>query len=51
MFHVVFQEVPLHADVFGLLVDQCVLGVSGGALVVLPYGGGFGDGGVEDPPP
>jgi hypothetical protein len=26
------------------------LGVRDGALVILPYGGGFGDGGVEDLP-
>jgi hypothetical protein len=26
------------------------MGVRDGALVVLPYGGGFGDGGVEDLP-
>jgi hypothetical protein len=50
MFHVVFQEVPLHADVLGLLADQCVSGVSDSALVVLPYGGGSGDEGVEDLP-
>jgi hypothetical protein len=47
---VVFQEVRLHADVFGLLADQCVLGVSDSALAVLPYDGGSGDGGVEDLP-
>jgi hypothetical protein len=50
MFHVVFQEVPLHADAFALLDDQGVLGVSDNDLVVLPYGGGSGDGRVEDSP-
>jgi hypothetical protein len=47
---VVFEIVPLHTDVFGRLADQGILGVRNGALVVLPYGGGFGDGGVEDLP-
>jgi hypothetical protein len=50
MFHEVFQEVPLETDVFGVLADQCVLGVSDSALVVLLYGGGSGDGEVEDLP-
>jgi hypothetical protein len=50
MFHVGFQEVPVHADVFGLLADKCVLGVSASALAVLSYGGGSGDGGGEDLP-
>jgi hypothetical protein len=35
MFHVVLEEVPLHTDVFGLLVDQGVRGVCDCALVVL----------------
>jgi hypothetical protein len=47
---VVFQKVRLHADVLDLLADQYVLGVSDSALVVLPYGGGSSDGGVEDLP-
>jgi hypothetical protein len=47
---VVLEEVPLHTDVFSLLVDQGILGVCDGALVVLLHGGGFGDGGVEDFP-
>jgi hypothetical protein len=47
---VVFEEVPLQTDVFGLLVDQGILGVRNGALVALQDGGGFGDGGVEDLP-
>ena len=34
----------------GLLVDQGILGVRNGALVVLLDGGGSGDGGVEDLP-
>jgi hypothetical protein len=46
----VLEVVPLHTDVFGLLADQGILGVCDGALVVLPDGGGFGDGGVEDLP-
>jgi hypothetical protein len=50
VFHVILQEMPLQADVFGLLVDQCVQRVSDGALVVLPYGGGSSDGGFEDIP-
>jgi hypothetical protein len=50
LVHVVLEEVPLQTDVFSLLVDQGILGVRDGALVVLPYGGGFGDGGVEDLP-
>jgi hypothetical protein len=50
MLHVVYQEVPLQADVFCLLADQCVMGVSDSVLVVLPYGGGSGGGGVEDLP-
>jgi hypothetical protein len=50
LFRVVFQEVPLHADVFGLISNQCALGVSDSALVVIPYGYGFGDWGVEDLP-
>jgi hypothetical protein len=47
---VVLEEVPLQTDVFSLLADQCILRVRDGALVVLPNGGGFGDGGVEDLP-
>jgi hypothetical protein len=47
---VVFQEVPLHADVFGFLANQGVLGVSDSALIVFPYGGSSGDGGVKDLP-
>jgi hypothetical protein len=46
----VIEEVPLQTDVLGLLADQGILGVCIGALVVLLYGGGFGDGGVEDLP-
>jgi hypothetical protein len=46
----VLEEVPFETDVLGLLVDQGVLGVRNGALVVLPDGGGFGDGGVKDLP-
>jgi hypothetical protein len=47
---VVFEEVPLHTDVFSLLANQGILGVRDGALVVLLDSGGFGDGGVEDLP-
>jgi hypothetical protein len=47
---VVLEEVPLQTDVLGLLVDQSVLGVRNGVLVVLLDGGGFDDGGVEDFP-
>jgi hypothetical protein len=36
--------------VFSLLADQGILGVRDGALVVLPYGGGFGEGGAENLP-
>jgi hypothetical protein len=50
MFHVVLEEVPLHTDVFDLLVDQGVLGVYDRALVILPYGGCFSDVFVEDLP-
>ena len=50
LLHMVLEEVPFQTDVFGLLADQGVLGVRDGALVVLPDGGGFGDGGVEDLP-
>jgi hypothetical protein len=50
LLHVVFREVPLLTDVLDLLVDQGILGVRNGALVVLEDGGGFGDGGVEDLP-
>jgi hypothetical protein len=50
MFHVVFQKVPLYADVFGLLADQCVAGVSYSALVVFPYCVSVDNGGVEDLP-
>jgi hypothetical protein len=42
--------VPLQNDVFSLLVDQGIMGVRGGALVVFLYGGSLGDGGVEDLP-
>jgi hypothetical protein len=35
LLHVVFEEVPLQTDVFSLLVDQGILGVRDGALVVL----------------
>jgi hypothetical protein len=45
---VVFEEVLLQTDVFGLLADQGILGVRSGALVVLFDGGGFGNEGVED---
>jgi hypothetical protein len=41
---VVLEEVPLHVDVFSLLANQGIMGVRDGALVVLPDGGGFGDG-------
>jgi hypothetical protein len=47
---VVLKEVPLHADVFGLLAGQGILGVRDGALVVLPHGGCSGDGSVENLP-
>jgi hypothetical protein len=47
---VVLEEVPLHTDVFSLLVDQGILEVRDSALVVLLDGGGFGDGSVEDLP-
>jgi hypothetical protein len=50
MFHVVLKEVPHHADAFGLLADQGILGVGDGTLVILPNGGCSGDGGVEDLP-
>ena len=46
----VLEEVPLRTDVFRLLVDQGIPLIRDGALVVLPYGGGFGDGGVENLP-
>jgi hypothetical protein len=46
VFHVVFQEVALLADVFDFLADQGVMGVSDNALTVVPYGGNSGDGGV-----
>jgi hypothetical protein len=36
--------------VFSLLADQGILEGRDGALVVLLYGDGFGDGGVEDLP-
>jgi hypothetical protein len=39
MFHVVLSEVPLHADVFGLLADQGIPRVSDCTLFVLQYGG------------
>jgi hypothetical protein len=47
---VVFEKVPLQTDVLSLLADLGILGVCNGALVVLPDGGGFGDGGVEISP-
>jgi hypothetical protein len=47
---VVLEEVPLHTDVFSLLADQGILGVRDGVLVILPNGGYFVDGGVEDLP-
>jgi hypothetical protein len=47
VLHVVFQEVSLHADLFCFLVNRCVMGISDSALVILPYGGGSGDGGVK----
>jgi hypothetical protein len=50
MFHVVLKEVPLHADVLGLLGDQGIPKVSDGALAVLPYGGCSAIGFVEDHP-
>jgi hypothetical protein len=50
LLHVVFEEVTLQTDVLGRLADQGILGVRNGTLVVLPYGGGFNDGGVEDLP-
>jgi hypothetical protein len=50
MFYVVLKEVPFHTDVFSLLVDQGILGVRDGALIVLPNGSCSGDGGVEDFP-
>jgi hypothetical protein len=48
LLHVVLEEVPLQTDVFSLLADQGILGVRDGALVVLPNGGGFGDGGRDE---
>ena len=50
LLHVVLEEVPLHTDVFSLLADQGIPRVRDGALFVLPDGGGFGDGSVEDLP-
>jgi hypothetical protein len=50
MFHVVLKKVQLQTNVFGLLADQGILGVRDGALIVLPYGGGSYDEGVEDLP-
>jgi hypothetical protein len=50
LVHVVFKEVPLPTDVFGLLAKQGIPGVRDGALVVLSDGGDFGDEGVEDLP-
>jgi hypothetical protein len=50
VLHVVVEEVPLHVDVFSLLVDQGIMGVRDGALVVIPDGGSLGDGDVEDLP-
>jgi hypothetical protein len=50
LLHVVLEEVSLYTDVLTLLVDQGILGVRDGALVILPDGGGFGDNGVEDLP-
>jgi hypothetical protein len=50
LLHVVFEEVTLHTDVFGLRANQGIVGVRNGALVFLPDGGGFSDGGVEDLP-
>jgi hypothetical protein len=50
VLHVVLEQVPLYTDVFGLLVDQGIMGLRNGALVVLPDGVVFGDGGVEDLP-
>jgi hypothetical protein len=41
LLHVVFEKVPLHTDVLGLLAEQGVLGVRNGALVVLTNGLGF----------
>jgi hypothetical protein len=49
MFHVGLKEVPLEADVFGLLVDQGALRVSNCALLVLLDGGCSVDGFVDLP--
>jgi hypothetical protein len=46
----VLEEVPLQTDVLGLLADQGILGVRDGALVVLPDGGGFGEGALKISP-
>jgi hypothetical protein len=50
MFHVVLEEVPLHADVLDLLSNQGILGIRDGTLVVLSYRVCSSDGGVEDLP-
>jgi hypothetical protein len=50
IFHVVFEEVPLHVDVLDLLTDHGVLRVCNRTLVVFPYGGSSADGLVKDPP-
>jgi hypothetical protein len=51
LFHVVLiMEVPLHADLFGLLAEQCALRVSDRALVFLPNDCYFADRFVEDLP-
>jgi hypothetical protein len=42
MFHVVLKEVPLQTDMFGLLVDQGVMGVAlwlSSHMVVVPVMG------------
>jgi hypothetical protein len=50
MLHVVLEEVTLQTHVFSLLANQGIMGLRDGALVVLLYGGGFGDGRIEDLP-
>jgi hypothetical protein len=50
MFLVVLIKVPFHADLFGLLTEQCLLRVSDRALIVLPNDGCSVDRFVEDLP-